>query len=91
LLEFVARRSLHEEAEPLQGLYPGNPKRTTQQPTAERLLKAFDNITWYRLSDGDIAQYEITPLSALQQHILGLLGIPESVYTQLGQPLLASP
>jgi len=91
LLEFVARRSLHEEAEPLQGLYPGNPKRTTQQPTAERLLKAFDNITWYRLSDGDIVRYEITPLSALQQRILGLLGIPESVYTQLGQPLLASP
>jgi transposase len=91
LLEFVARRSLHEEAEPLQGLYLGNPKRTTQQPTAERLLKAFDHITWYRLSDEDIVRCEITPLSALQQRILGLLGIPESVYTQLGQPLLASP
>ena len=91
LLEFMARRSLEQQPEPLQGLYAGNPKRATSRPTAERLLKAFDGITLYRLSDGKTTWYEVTPLSALQCRILGLLGIPESVYTRLAEPLLASP
>ncbi len=91
LLEFVARRSLEQQPEPLQGLYAGNPKRATSRPTAERLLKAFDGITLYRLSDGQTTWYEVTPLSALQRRILGLLEIPESVYTRLAEPLLASP
>lgn len=91
LLEFVARRSLEQQPEPLQGLYAGNPKRATSRPTAERLLKAFDGITLYRLSDENAAWYEVTPLSALQRRILGLVGVPESVYTRLGEPLLASP
>jgi len=52
LLEFVARRQLPQQPTPLQGLYAGNPKRATQQPTAERLLQAFDEITWYQVSDG---------------------------------------
>jgi transposase len=90
LLEFVARRSLEQQPEPLQGLYAGNPKRATSRPTAERLLKAFDEITLYRLSDENATWYEVTPLSALQRRILGLVGVPESVYTRLGEPLLAS-
>ena len=91
LLEFVARRSLEQQPELLQGLYAGNPKRATSRPTAERLLKAFDGITLYRLSDGNSTWYEVTPLSALQRRILGLVGVPESVYASLGEPLLASP
>jgi len=91
LLEFVARRSLQQQPEPLQGLYAGNPKRATSRPTAERLLKAFDEITLYRLSDENTTWYEVTPLSALQRRILGLVGVPESLYTRLGEPLLASP
>jgi len=79
LLEFMARRSLEQQPEPLQGLYAGNPKRATSRPTAERLLKAFDGITLYRLSDGNTTWYEVTPLSAKQRRILGLVGVPESV------------
>ena len=79
LFEFVARRSLEQQAEPLQGLYAGNPKRATERPTTERLLKAFDGLTLYRLNDGKTTWYEVSPLSALQRHILGLVGIPELV------------
>jgi len=91
LLEFVARRQLAQQTAPLQGLYAGNPKRATQQPTAERLLRAFDDITWYQVSNGQITWEHVTPLSNLQRRILDLLGISEAVYIRLAQPALASP
>lgn len=91
LLEFVARRQLAQQTEPLRGLYAGNPQRATQQPTAERLLRAFDDITWYRLDNGQTTCDQVTPLSKLQRRILGLLGVPEAVYTRLAQPPLANP
>ena len=91
LLEFVARRQLAQQPTPLQGLYAGNPKRATRQPTAERLLQAFADITWYQVTDGQGTWEQVTPLSRLQQRILQLLGIPETVYTRLAQPKLASP
>jgi transposase len=89
LLEFVARRQLAAQPTPLPGLYAGNPKRTTQQPTAERLLRAFDDLTWYRVTDGPLTWEQVTPLSDLQQRILDLLGLSEAVYTQLARPSLA--
>ncbi len=69
----------------------GNPQRATQQPTAERLLRAFADITWYQVSDGQTTWEYVTPLSHLQRRILALLGIPEAVYTRLAQPALTSP
>ena len=33
LLEFVARRQLSQQVEPLRGLYAGNPKRAAPNPT----------------------------------------------------------
>ena len=89
LLEFVARRQLAQQTTPLRGLYAGNPKRATQQPTAERLLRAFDDITWYQVSDGQTTWEYVTPLSHLQRRILDLLDIPEAVYTRLAKPALA--
>jgi transposase len=86
LLEFVARRELAQQAAPLQGLYAGNPKRATREPTTERLLRAFDDLTWYQVSDGQSRWQQVTPLSDLQRRILDLLGIPHTVYTQLAGP-----
>ena len=91
LLEFVVRRQLTHQAEPLQGLYAGNPQRSTTQPTAERLLQALDDITLYRLTDGHATWYAVTPLSALQRCILALAGVPELIYTSLVQPSLPGP
>jgi len=92
LLEYVARRQLSQQAEPLRGLYAGNPKRATPNPTAERLLQAFAEITLYSVTDDQQTTYQVTPLSALQRRILGLLGIPETTYTSLARlPLASSP
>jgi hypothetical protein len=90
LTEFVARRDLAATGDTLPGLYAGNPKRTTTQPTAERLLSAFTPITLYRHDTGTAIRYEVTPLSPLQRRILHALGIPESVYAPPSARLIHS-
>lgn len=88
LTEFVARRDLASTGENLKGLYAGNPNRATDQPTAERLLKAFGNITLYRYETGDQIQYEVTPLSPLQRRILKALGVQKSIYDPPIAPII---
>lgn len=91
LLAFVVRRQLAQQDESFQGLDAGNPQRSSAQPTAERLLKALDDITLYRLTDSRSTWYATTPLSDLQRRILALVGVPESIYTSLAQPSLPGP
>ncbi len=83
LIEFVVRRSLQESGESLRGLYPGNPLKATQRPTAEKLLAAFKHLTltlfrvkgeWY----GDV-----TELNPLQKQILLCLGLSPDIYSGL--------
>jgi transposase len=83
LLEGVVRKSLQEQKKELAGLYAGNPKRRTDQPTAEHLLKAFDEVTLTIVSTSTFVQSHITPLSLLQQQILSLLGFTPAIYSQL--------
>ena len=45
LIEFVVRRKLKQNQEKLVGLIANNPKKGIDNPTTERLLKMFDNIT----------------------------------------------
>ena len=83
LLEFVVRRQLKQNQEQLIGLIENNPKKGIDNPTTERLLKAFDDVTLTIVNlPGQIIRH-VTPLSALQTRILELLGLPSNVYTQL--------
>ena len=91
LLEFVVRRQMGQQHEPLQGLYAGNPQRATTQPTAERVRKALHDITVYQLTDGRSTWYATTPLSEVQRRILALVGVSESISTSLAQPSLPGP
>jgi transposase len=90
LTEFVARRDLAAGDEKLTGLYAANPNRATSQPTAERLLKAFADITLYCHETETKVWYEVTTLSPLQRRILQALGVPESVYAPPAAPLIDS-
>lgn len=85
LLEFVVRRQLQQSQELLVGLIENNPKKGIDNPTTERLLKAFDDITLtvVRLP-GQLIRH-VTPLSAVQTRILELLGLSPNVYTQLAE------
>jgi len=83
LLEFGVRRFLETEKAKLAGLYAGNPKRATSQPTAERLLGAFQEITLTVIQEPHQTRYHLTPLSKLQQRILALLEFPVDIYMRL--------
>ena len=84
LTEFVVRRSLTAAHQSLAGLYPGNPKQQTDQPTTERLLAAFKDITLSVVQLPAQRIVHITPLTPLQGRILELLDLPPSIYTDLG-------
>jgi transposase len=77
LMEFVVRQALQQTQESLQGLYDGNPKRKTDRPSAELMLKAFCNLTLYLLPDSTIF---ITPINQLQKQILSAMKMPEFLY-----------
>ncbi|MDO9130849.1 MAG: IS1634 family transposase [Anaerolineales bacterium] len=85
LIEFVVRRRLAQNQEKLTGLIENNPKKGIDNPTTERLLKAFNeiNLTIVHLPDRVIRH--VTPLSALQTRILELLGLSPAIYTRLAE------
>lgn len=80
LIEIVARRNLAQRKETLTGLYEGNPKQQTDQPTATRLLKAFRYIDRVQLNLAEQSVHYLTPLSPLQRQILSILELTDSVY-----------
>ena len=52
LVEYQARLKLQQAGRTLTGLFAGQPKRATDQPTTERLLKAFDRIILTTIQTG---------------------------------------
>lgn len=91
LIEFVVKQELHQQDTTLTGLYEGNPTRATQRPTTERLLRAFQPITLTVVSLPRQRICHLTPLTSLQQQILALLGLPDSIYHDLAQDFNAIP
>jgi transposase len=81
--DYQARQALAEEKTELTGIYLGNAKRGTARPTTERMLKAFENINLLIMPSEGKAGYYLTRLSSVQERILTLLGLPDSLYTDL--------
>jgi transposase len=83
LIEFVVRRSLEQEQTSLSGLHPENQQKTTNRPTSERLLKAFEGITLTIIRVKDQVIRHLTPLSELQKEILKRLELDDVLYQHL--------
>jgi len=85
VMEFVLRRSLQNDHAKLPGLHPENKTKMTDTPTAERLLKAFANVslTIIQNAAGEDILRRLTPLSGLQKDILQRLGLDAALYGQL--------
>ena len=67
------------------GINSGQPKRTTNQPTTLRLLKAVahQEVTLTKVVVGHQVQWHLTPLPDLILKILRHLGLSPTVYTRL--------
>jgi transposase len=85
VMEFVLRRSLQTDQTNLPGLHPENKTRSTDKPTAERILKAFADVslTIIKNAAGEEILRRLTSLSGLQEDILQRLGLGASLYGQL--------
>ena len=83
--EFVLRRSLETEQASLPGLHPENKHKVTDKPTAERILKAFSDVslTIIKHATGEEILRRLTPLSGVQEDILQRLGLGTALYRQL--------
>jgi transposase len=83
LVEFVVRRQLKQNHEQLAGLLPQNPKKGIDNPTTERLLQAFRDVTLTIVHLPGQPIRHVTPLTALQVRILELLGLSPALYSTL--------
>jgi transposase len=85
VMEFVLRRSLVQEQASLPGLHPENKQKRTDKPTAERILKAFADVslTIIKNATGEEILRRLTPLSGVQEDILQRQGLGTSLYRQL--------
>jgi transposase len=85
-IEYLVRLRVARTGKPIEGLYPGNPKRQTTRPTTERLLQAFKGVTLTIWEEGDNTKQHITPLTLLQARILRFMGLTKEIYMQLIEP-----
>ena len=83
LVEFVARQHLRQENAEIAGLYSGNAKRATTQPSAEMILKAFTGLNLMVLQVEGHVQMILSELTTLQSRLLDLLDLSPDVYLQL--------
>jgi transposase len=79
--DYTAKQALAQEDAELDGIYPGNPKRSTATPTTERMLAAFDNINLLLVPVAGQIHCQVTPLTQVQKHILELWALPITLYT----------
>lgn len=83
LLQFVVRRNLQQAAATLKGIYPGQPGRSTAQPTTEMMLLALRGVTLSRLRINGKLLYHLTPLNTVQRRILAFMEVPLDSYDGL--------
>jgi transposase len=85
VMEFVLRRSLAQDQAGLPNMHSENKQKSTDKPTAERILQAFAGVslTIIEHATGEEILRRITPLSGVQEAILQRLGLGTNLYRQL--------
>ena len=86
LTEQRLRTALQEQGAELVGLNPASRTQATTQPTTERVIRAFRNLTVTVVTGEGWEQRHISSLNQTQQQILDHLGLPPDLYARLGLP-----
>ena len=78
------RRRLQEQGRRLAGIYAGNPKRASESPTVELVLRAFRGISRVRGLGGDgNERWHLARWTPQHRELLTLFGFDETIYHQL--------
>jgi transposase len=85
LFEVLVRRGQDQDGVELAGLYPGQDKRTTNRPTARRVLETVvrTGVTLIQEVGEEGSRWHLTALPVLVKRVLGYLGLSDEVYTRL--------
>jgi transposase len=85
LFEVLVRRGQDHDGEELAGLYPGQAKRTTDRPTAQRVLEAIarTGVTLIQEVGETGCRWHLTALPMLVKRVLGYLGLSDELYNRL--------
>lgn len=86
LVEYQARTALEAQQVEVAGLNPASRTQTTQRPTIERMIAAFENLTLTTVMHGGETQCHVTPLNETQRHVLRILELPSDLYDRLASP-----
>ena len=86
LTEYRLRAALLERGAHLVGLNPASRSQTTQRPTTERVIAAFQHLTRTAVVLAGATHHHVTPLTPTQEHILALLQLPADLYARLASP-----
>jgi transposase len=88
LMEFVARRTLQQQHSTIAGLYLDSPRKTTDSPTAERLLRALIHIKLIIVYLRDRTVYQVEGFSHVHERILEIVGLPLDLYTSIARTVV---
>jgi transposase len=86
LTEQRLRAAVQDQGTQLAGLNPASRTQTTTQPTTERVIGAFRNLTVTVVTGEGWEQRHVSSLNQTQQQILALLGLASDLYARLGMP-----
>jgi len=86
LTEQRLRTALQNQDAALVGLNPASRTQAITQPTTERVIRAFRNLTVTVVTGEGWEQRHVSSLNQTQQQILDLLGLPPDLYARLSLP-----
>jgi transposase len=87
LVEWEVRERLLKSQVKLRGLYPGQPGRQTNRPTAELLLAAMKTISVSVVEVNGQKHALLTPLTKLQQELLTHWNLPPDLYERIARDI----
>jgi transposase len=91
LIQYEARESLKKTQTQVKELFPGNPGRKTEQPTAEMILRAFTNISLVIIEAKNKEIYvEISEISKAKKRLLEIIGLKPTFYEDINKFFLSN-
>ena len=89
VVEMQGRHGVAATGHKAKGYYSGQPGRQTESPSGQRLLETVtrQQLTLYGTKTRTGTEWQLATLPAIVRQLLGFLGLGETLYTRLTQPL----